>query len=143
MSMSVVGARRGGAIAEINVTPMADVMIVLLIIFMVTVPILDRAPVRLPEAVHPVAREGDHLEIVVRETGEIVMSGMAFASPEALTEYLVARSSLSARPLSVLVQADRDAAYATVARGLTACRAAGLTRVALATERRPEGGRER
>ena len=51
MAMTV-GAGRKGAIAEINVTPMADVMIVLLIIFMVATPIIAGSPVRLPDAAH-------------------------------------------------------------------------------------------
>jgi biopolymer transport protein ExbD len=52
MALSV-GRARGGAIAEINVTPMADVMIVLLIIFMVATPVIVAAPVALPAAAHP------------------------------------------------------------------------------------------
>ena len=62
MALSV-GRPRGGAIAEINVTPMADVMIVLLIIFMVTAPIIAGPPVPLPAAVHPTEHKGETLNV--------------------------------------------------------------------------------
>jgi biopolymer transport protein TolR len=142
MAMSV-GAKRKGAIADINVTPMADVMIVLLIIFMVTVPLVSQAPVPLPEAVHPVAHEGDRVEIVVRADGGMSVGETTFPTPEALAAYLAARSSLSAGRTTVLLEADRDASYGAVARGLAACRAGGVRTVALAAERRPEIGRTR
>ena len=70
MALSV-GRPRGGAIAEINVTPMADVMIVLLIIFMVTAPIIAGAPVRLPAAVHPSEHKGDTLKVTVHADGGV------------------------------------------------------------------------
>lgn len=67
-----VGVRRTAAIAEINVTPMAHVMIVLLIIFMVATPLIVQAPVRLPGAVPGLDHPDDHLQIVVHSTGEMV-----------------------------------------------------------------------
>lgn len=142
MAMSV-GRPRKGAIAEINVTPMADVMIVLLIIFMVTAPILARPPVRLPPAAHSLERAGERLEIVVRSTGEVAVAGTPLVGIEGLTDYVAARASLSAEPLVVMVQADGDAEYTAVGRVLAACGRAGVKRVALATEPRVEstGGR--
>jgi len=137
------GARRRGAIAEINVTPMADVMIVLLIIFMVTVPLLDRPPVALPEAAHPVSHPEDRIEIVVRADGAITVGDTAFDSTPVLAEYLAARASLAGSVPLVLVQADRDAAYSALARALSACRAAGLVDVAIATDPAPGSDRSR
>ena len=130
-----VRRRRDGAIAEINVTPMADVMIVLLIIFMVATPIIVQAPVRLPGAVYGAEQTGEHLEIVVRSDGEITLGGAAIPGADALVEYLEARHALSAEQTSVLIQADRDSTYSDVARVLAACRRAGVTSVALAASR--------
>jgi biopolymer transport protein ExbD len=135
MAMSA-GRRRSGSIAEINVTPMADVMIVLLITFMVATPIIGRAPVRLPVALHSVNHPEERVEIVVSSSGQISMSGMPFASPEVLRGYVESRRLVSARSLLVLVQADRDARYADVSTVLSACRNAGVTEVALASRRR-------
>jgi biopolymer transport protein ExbD len=134
MAMSV-GGRGTGAIAEINVTPMADVMIVLLIIFMVATPVIVGAPVRLPAAVNPVAQRGERIEVVVRASGEVVVGGLAFSSADALAEWISARRSSGAESI-VLVQADRGVAYGAVARVLSACRRAGVAEIALAADRR-------
>ena len=133
MSMSV-GRRRNGAIAEINVTPMADVMIVLLIIFMVATPLIAHAPARLPGAVHAVEHKGERLEIVVRSDGSVLLAGEAVPDGSVLPDWIAARSGKGAL---ALVQADREASYEDVSRVLAACRAAGIAEIALATERHP------
>jgi biopolymer transport protein ExbD len=131
-----VGRRYSDAIAEINVTPMADVMIVLLIIFMVAAPVIARAPVRLPEATHLTQRRGEKVEVVVRRDGSVAIDGATLATAEQLGAYLEARSPLPESML-VLVQADRDSTYADLARVLAACRSARVGEVALAAEARP------
>jgi biopolymer transport protein ExbD len=135
MAMAVPAGRRK-VIAEINVTPMADVMIVLLIIFMVTAPILAGPPVRLPPAANPLAQRGERIEIVVKASGEIAVGGLSFSGPESLAAWLAARRDSTSAPV-VLVQADRGLGFAAVAPVLAACRQAGAFEVALATERRP------
>ena len=134
MAMSLTGRNRT-VIADINVTPMADVMIVLLIIFMVATPVLLNAPVRLPLAVHPAEHKGRPLEVVVRATGEIAAGGLAFSGPESLAEWIAARRAGGLEQV-VLVQADRSVAYAAVAPVLAGCRQAGVEEIALAVERR-------
>ena len=74
MSMNVAPTR-GGVRADINVTPMADIMIVLLIIFMVAIPALVKAPVTLPLATHAKDQKERPLEIVVRTSGAIEAGG--------------------------------------------------------------------
>jgi biopolymer transport protein ExbD len=130
-----MGRTRPGPIADINVTPMADVMIVLLIIFMVAAPILVHAPVRLPRAVHPSEHKGEVLKLALRADGGVLVEGAALAPSVSLPEYLAARASAT-RSLLVLIQADRDASYADLARVLTACRASGVSETALAAELR-------
>ena len=103
-----VGRPRTGAIADINVTPMADVMIVLLIIFMVATPIIAGAPVKLPDASHLTEHKGERIEIVVRREGGVELDGVPLAGSERLVEYLGARVAASQSPV-VLIQADRDA----------------------------------
>ncbi len=134
MAMSV-GRPGRGAIAEINVTPMADVMIVLLIIFMVATPVIVGAPVRLPPALHSLDHRQERLELVVRASGEVSAGGLAFSGPDTLAEWISARRS-SGVDAVVLVQADRGIAFGEVARVLSACRRAGVAEIALATERR-------
>ena len=135
MAMSV-GRRGTGAIADINVTPMADVMIVLLIIFMVATPLISHPRVRLPEAAHPTPKEGERLEIELRRDGAITLDGTPLAGREALVEYLAVRTS-NPGLLQVVIQADRDTTYAEIARILAACREARVGEVALAAALRP------
>ena len=135
MAMSV-GRPPGGAIAEINVTPMADVMIVLLIIFMVATPVIVGAPVRLPSAAHPVEQKRERLEVVVKAAGEIVAGELTFADADSLAEWVSARRASGADAI-VLVQADRGVAFTAVARVLAGCRKAGVDEIALAADRRP------
>jgi biopolymer transport protein ExbD len=135
MAMSV-GRRGSGAIADINVTPMADVMIVLLIIFMVATPLFGRPPVQLPEASHPTPKEGERLEITLRRDGVVTLDGTPLAGASALAEYLAARTS-DPGTLRVVIQADRDATYAAIAPVLAACREARVGEVALAAALRP------
>jgi biopolymer transport protein ExbD len=135
MALSV-GRPRGGAIAEINVTPMADVMIVLLIIFMVTAPLIVGPPVHLPSATHPTEHKGETLEVALHADGRILVEGVPLADALSLGEYLEARASAT-QSLLLLVQADREVAYRDLERVLTACRTSGASEIALATELRP------
>jgi biopolymer transport protein ExbD len=135
MALSV-GRSRGGAIAEINVTPMADVMIVLLVTFMVATPLVSWPPVRLPSAAHPSEQHGDVLKVALRSDGEVLVEGAPLAASVPLADYLAARRSAT-RSLLVLLQTDRDASYAELARVLAACRAAGVSEVTLAADVRP------
>jgi biopolymer transport protein ExbD len=134
MAMSV-GRARGGAIAEINVTPMADVMIVLLIIFMVAAPFIAQSPVSLPTAVHPREHKSETLKLALRADGAVVVEGAPLADSVSLRDYLAARASVT-HSLQILIQADRDAAYRDLSRLLAAARDSGAAEVALETELR-------
>jgi biopolymer transport protein ExbD len=129
MALSV-GRPRGGAIAEINVTPMADVMIVLLIIFMVAAPLIVSSPVPLPAAAHPTEHKGETLRLVLRADGAVVVDGVS------LRAYLAARASAT-RSLQILIQADRNATYRELSPVLAAARQSGAIDVALAAELLP------
>jgi biopolymer transport protein TolR len=136
MAMNV-GARRGGAIAEINVTPMADVMIVLLIIFMVMTPLIT-ASVPLPKAANAQPRQKEAgIEIVMTRSGEIRTGGRVIESVSALRADVQEQLAASAEGQGfVMVKADRDLAYSEVERVLDACRQAGAEEVGLAAERK-------
>ena len=132
MAMTV-GAGRKGAIADINVTPMADVMIVLLIIFMVATPIIAGSPVRLPDAAHAAThpREG-RVEVVVRADGGVLFEG----APVGVAQIEERLAAHGATPPAVTVEADRGASYDDVARVLAACRRAGAAEISLGTRPR-------
>ena len=122
--------------ADINVTPLIDVLLVLLIIFMVATPIIVTAPVPLPAAAHPTEHKGETLDVVVRADGGVTIAGTPFPDSASLAGYLAARASAT-RSLLILIQSDRDVAYRDLESVLTACRTSGASEIALATELRP------
>src|SRR3990172_4090645 len=110
------------AIADINVTPLVDVMLVLLIIFMVTAPILQQGvAVDLPKvAASPLTGEEEQLVV------NVAKGGQGFLNDTPLT---------TARPdRQLYVRADEVVSYGQVMQVMGAVREAGLTRVGLVTE---------
>jgi len=123
----------GSERARIDVTPMADVVIVLLLIFMVMAPALAARGVELPRA-----RNGDDAlpqpALLLRADGALVLGEAAPWPREVLLESL--RGALERQPEGervVALRADGGADYARVREALALCREAGAERVALAT----------
>jgi biopolymer transport protein TolR len=119
--------------SEINVTPLVDVCLVLLIIFMIVLPtIVNGIPVRLPQAstADPLAKQP--IQISVKADGVIFIDAVAVRS-EQLASELARRRDRTQRP--VVVRADKTLAYGDVVRVLDTCRAAGFENVGLATAR--------
>ena len=124
----------GDAISQINVTPLVDVMLVLLIIFMVTAPILQQGvTIDLPKvAAGPLSGEEEQLVVNVTKSGQVLLNDTPLELDQ-LTEKL--RAIAAARPdRQLFVRADQAVPYGQVMRTMGAVRAAGLTRVGLVTE---------
>jgi biopolymer transport protein TolR len=130
--MDVGGAGRG-AISSINVTPMADVIIVLLIIFMVTVPKIARR-VDLPDAVRGRERAAGAIVVTVLRDGSITLSGHGPVTLSDLTAQV--SEQLANTDAGVTLDADQGLAYERVSEVLFACRAAGAESISLMTEPR-------
>ena len=123
-----------GAISQINVTPLVDVMLVLLIIFMVTAPILQQGvSVDLPKvAAGPLAGQEEQLVVNVGKTGQVYLNDTPM-TPEQLAVKLAAIAA--ARPdRQLYVRADQTVSYGLVMRVMGAVHDAGLTHVGLVTE---------
>jgi biopolymer transport protein TolR len=119
-----------GIISGINVTPLVDVMLVLLVIFIVTAKIIvtPAVPLDLPHAAH-----GEEvqvvLSIIVPLRGPLLVDGVPLSSDEALTEK--ARAAAARDPdLRAVIQADGDLPHRRVIRVLDDLKGAGITRVA-------------
>jgi biopolymer transport protein ExbD len=135
-----VAAGRGRAIAGINVTPMADIMIVLLVIFMVATSAITRDSTRnLPPAANAAKKAEDAGAVVVSVTRSASsVDGLRFEEPGDLRTLLTAR--LDAAPEGrrvVFVKAEQDVPYAYVDRVVSVCREAGMEQLALMTGERP------
>jgi biopolymer transport protein ExbD len=140
--------RPSSIITEINITPLTDVMLVLLIIFMVTATFLVVEPsldVRLPSAVTARSRPEPERTITVSisQGGGLKVNGKP-ADREHLVEALLAAArNLPPGERLVMVRGDRDADYGTIVFVMDAARLVGLRQVALATEPPQAGERDR
>ena len=132
--MAFGGPGEGGSISDINVTPLVDVMLVLLIIFMVTAPILHQGvSVELPKvAAGPLAGAEEQLVVNVAKTGQVFLNDTPYTLPE-LTQKLRAIAE-QGRDRTLYVRADQAVPYGQVMRAMAAVRAAGMVRVGLVTE---------
>ena len=128
-----VGGRRQ-PMSEINVTPFVDVMLVLLVIFMVTAPLLQQGiPIELPKTQSEGLKSDDEpLVVTVKRDGEVFVQS---AEVELDTLEAKLQSIFSTRgDREVFLRADTEAAYGSVARTLAILRSAGATRIGMVTE---------
>jgi biopolymer transport protein TolR len=133
MAVKLPSASRGRArapMAEINVTPLVDVMLVLLIIFMVTAPLLTAGvPVNLPKSkAGALKQEQKPVTISVERSGQVFI-GEDEVPPEALEDRLAAIAANE--PPQVYLRADRGLDYGAVMQVLGELNRAGLNKVAL------------
>ena len=143
MSMAV-GGKKGGAIADINVTPMADIMIVLLIIFMVITPLINKGiEVDLPKASNTKERkhQPDNITIGFTKGLTIFFKGVKLeGGATELSERL--KSALEERGDTdrvAYLKADINIEYGEVMKIMDVCREAGIEEIALISEPKVEG----
>jgi biopolymer transport protein TolR len=134
---SVAGVEGGAVTSDINVTPMIDVMLVLLIIFMVVTPLMVAYDATLPQAMHLVPEpQDDVITLGIDANGVFYVNAEAVA-PESLVPYL--RQIYAGRPGDHLLylRADRDIGYNVVLDGIEAARAAGVRTIGAITDPLP------
>jgi biopolymer transport protein TolR len=129
----------GKVTSDINVTPMADIMLVLLIIFMITTPLMQTGiSVNLPKAKNPLeAPEADSKDAVVvalDRQGRIFL-GKNQTSESALLDNLTKRFSGGEINKVMYLKADTAVLYGTVVEVVNKCRQTGVERIGLMTEK--------
>lgn len=130
MGMSTGGP--GGSMSEINVTPLVDVMLVLLIIFMVTAPLLTQGvDVDLPQADAPPLDmdSEDQLILSIDKDLNFFINDSSFTSEEMPEKLAAIAKANPGQP--IFLQADGDVPYREVARLLGAAKIAGFPRVGM------------
>jgi biopolymer transport protein TolR len=131
------GGRRGrrSAMAEINVTPLVDVMLVLLIIFMVTAPLLvTGVPVDLPDSnAGALDQQKQPLEISIDGTGQIYIGDEAVQEGQLPSIFAARRTAAGGEGPPVFLRADRSLDYGRVMRVMGELNRARLNKVSLVT----------
>jgi biopolymer transport protein TolR len=135
-------ARTRKQVAEINVVPMIDVMLVLLVIFMVTAPFINPAQVELPSVGKTSQTPSQPLEVIIKESGEYVLKNRATDS----AEQVVTKRELAAaiddlhRALPdqpVVIAADKNVRYEEVMHTMNLLQKAQITRIGLLAKPAP------
>lgn len=123
-----------GMLAEINVTPMVDVMLVLLIIFMVSAPLMQQGiQVDLPKTKSPSLSEQEKpIVLVINKSGQAEINGNAIPAAQ-LSEKLKAIFEKREKK-EIFIQADKGISYGLVAAAMAQAQAAGILRIGLVTE---------
>jgi biopolymer transport protein TolR len=139
MSMAV-GGKKGGAISDINVTPMADIMIVLLIIFMVITPMLQKGvDVKLPVAANTKERKDEPKTIIlaVKKDGTTYLGGLKVDNFGDLVNQVKQRLNEGGEAVKVVyLKADANTPYSEVMKVMDFVREAGVEDLALIAERK-------
>lgn len=128
--------RRAAVMAEINVTPMVDVMLVLLIIFMVSAPLLTvGVPLDLPQtAAKSLDQDKEPLTLSVQLSGKIFLNNTEIKPDELVPKLKAITDARGGMDERIFVRGDTKVDYGTVMRVMGRLSAAGFKRVALVTE---------
>jgi biopolymer transport protein TolR len=144
MAMNVAGSSGGGGrrrrrkpvMAEINVTPMVDVMLVLLIIFMVSAPLLTvGVPLDLPQTqAKSLDQDKTPLQLSVDVNGKVFINDTEVAMTDLVAKLKAITDARGGMDERIFMRADKKADYGTVARVMGQLSGAGFKRLALVTE---------
>ena len=128
------GKSRYRPLAEINVTPMVDVMLVLLIVFMVTAPLMTAGvQVDLPKTnARPLNQDAEPITISLNAEGKIYLQEQVIETPELVAKLQAASQNNAER--RIFVRADKGLAYGRVMEVMGTINQGGFTKVALLAE---------
>ncbi|KWE24547.1 biopolymer transporter ExbD [Burkholderia cepacia] len=140
MAISVGGDDNDDVISAINTTPLVDVMLVLLIIFLITIPVVTHTiQVQLPaERVQPLQTQPKSIEIAVNRQGDLFW-GTEHVNLPTLVSRLKEISTQAPQP-DVHVRGDQATPYQYIGRVVAACERAGVVKVAFITQPPARGG---
>jgi biopolymer transport protein ExbD len=135
MSVGSGGGDEPGVMAAINTTPLVDVMLVLLIIFLITIPVINKTvKVDLPKAVNiPTQTKPENITVAVDKAGNIYWNDKVLPSRDELLGHVRVAAVQKPQP-EVHIRADREARYESVGRVLYALQRGGIVKVGFLTE---------
>jgi biopolymer transport protein ExbD len=136
MSMNVGGSSdEPSVMASINTTPLVDVMLVLLIIFLITIPVITKTvPVVLPKAVNiPTRTKPENITIAVDKDGNIYWNDKRVADRSALLGFIKEAAVRKPQP-EIHIRGDKDTRYEAIGRVMYAIQRGGVQKVGFLTE---------
>ena len=142
--MAIAIAADGGGddevVSAINTTPLVDVMLVLLIIFLITIPVVTHTiPVTLPKEVNvPRQTKPENINLSVDREGQMFWNEQKVADTDALLARLK-RESVKVPQPEVQIRGDGGARYEYVGKVVFACQRAGIVKIGFITEPPPKG----
>jgi biopolymer transport protein ExbD len=126
--------------SSINTTPLVDVMLVLLIIFLITIPVVTQTvAVKLPQETN-IARQTkpENIEISVNKDGDVFWNTQPVADSEALFQRLKGVAVKNPQP-EIHIRGDQFARYESIGRVVFACQRAAIAKISFVTEPPPKG----
>jgi biopolymer transport protein ExbD len=136
MAMSVgKDEEEGSAISEINTTPLVDIMLVLLIIFLITVPVIQKmANVEIPKAVNiPTQTKPENITISIDKKGQIFWNAGMMSDKQVFFQRIVAEARKVPQP-EFHIRGDREARWEGVGRVIFNLQRGGIVKVGFITE---------
>ncbi len=135
MSLQTSDEYEDRVVSDINTTPLVDVMLVLLIIFLITIPVVTSSiPVELPKERNvPTQTKPENVILAVDRDGEVFWNTMHIANQNELVERLKKVSVLDPQP-EVHIRGDLNVRFESIGRVVVAAQRAGILRVGFITE---------
>ena len=135
MAMSTGAVDEGEVMSDINVTPLVDVMLVLLIIFIITIPVIvQQVHLTLPKATNlPTQTKPENITVAIDKEGNVYWNTRLLDSNDELKNQLRSVARMNPQP-EVHIRGDAEARYMFVGRVLVAAQQIGIRKVAFLTE---------
>ncbi|HXN10883.1 MAG TPA: biopolymer transporter ExbD [Steroidobacteraceae bacterium] len=125
----------GATISEINTTPLVEVMLVLLIIFLITIPVITKnVPVKVPKAVNiPTQTKPENITVSVTADGEVYWGQQHVTDMNTLVQW-VEREAVKVPQPEIHIRGDASAEYKNVGKVIAAINRGGVVKVGFITE---------
>ena len=141
MSVGPSSSDEDEVLSTINTTPLVDVMLVLLIIFLITIPVVTHTvAVKLPKEVNvPTQTKPENILISVTSDGDVYWNATLIPDNQTLVDRLKKEAVKDPQP-EVHVRGDQKTRYEAIGKVVMACQRAGISKVGFITEPPPRGG---